>query len=95
MDVKVQNNICILRDDSAFAGSVATMDLCVRTLYHAAGIPLHDAIAICSLTPAKVIGLQDTLGVLAEGYEADVNVFDEGINILYTLIQGEEYQNKL
>lgn len=95
LDVEVKNNICILKNHSAFAGSVATMDLCVRTLHHKAGIPIQDAVAICSYTPAKVIGMQDRIGMLHPGFDADINVFDRDINILYTMVQGSVFSNKL
>ncbi len=94
LDVEVGNNICILKDHSAFAGSVATMDLCVRTLLKA-GICMQDAVAICSYTPAKVIGMETSLGLLSPGYGADINVFDEDVNIRFTMVQGNVFQNTL
>ncbi len=95
LDVEVKNNICILKNQSAFAGSIATMDLCVRTLHVKAGIPIQDAVSICSYTPAKVIGRQNSIGMLHPGFDADINVFDSEINILYTMVQGKTFQNKL
>ena len=95
LDVEVKNNVCILKNQSAFAGSVATMDLCVRTLHLKAGIPIQDAVSICSYTPAKVIGQQNSIGMLHAGFDADINVFDSEINMLYTMVQGKTFQNKL
>jgi N-acetylglucosamine-6-phosphate deacetylase len=95
LEVEVKNNICILKNQSAFAGSIATMDLCVRTLHLKAGIPIQDAVSICSYTPAKVIGRQNSIGMLHTGFDADINVFDSEINILYTMVQGKTFQNNL
>lgn len=83
--------ICVRKDHQAFGGSMATMDLCVRTLYKQVGIPIQDAVAICSLTPAKVLGMQHTLGMLAPGRQADVNVFDDDINVKMTFIDGRRW----
>lgn len=95
LDVEVKNNICILKNQSAFAGSIATMDLCVRTLHQKAGIPIQDAVSICSYTPAKVIGRQNSIGMLHPGFDADINVFDPDIRILFTMVQGKTFQNRL
>jgi N-acetylglucosamine-6-phosphate deacetylase len=95
LEVQVRNNICILKNGSAFAGSVATMDLCARTLHKKALIPIADAVRICSGTPAKLIGEDHRLGSIKEGYDADINVFDDDINILYTMILGSAFKNEL
>lgn len=88
LPVTVANNLCCLRDGSAMAGSVATMDLCARTLYRGAGLPLCDVVQICSGTPAALIGEDDHMGAIRVGYDADVIVFDEDINVTHTYVQG-------
>lgn len=89
LPVTVANNLCCLRDGSAMAGSVATMDLCARTLYRKAGLPLADVVQICSGTPAALIGEDGRMGALRTGYDADVIVFDEEINIFCTYVRGQ------
>ena len=44
---------------------------------HAMGMPLVDAIAASTSTPAKVLGLQGTIGSLAPGMCGDAAVFDQ------------------
>ncbi len=44
---------------------------------HAMGMPLADAIAASTSTPAKVLGLQDSIGSLAPGMCGDAAVFDQ------------------
>ena len=44
---------------------------------HAMGMPLDDAIAASTSTPAKVLGLQDSIGSLAPGMCGDAAVFDQ------------------
>jgi len=48
-----------------------------------------------TLTPAREINEHNHIGRLAEGYDADINVFDDNINILATMILGKVYFNKL
>lgn len=95
MDLLVDDGVCMLASRTAFAGSIATANRLVRTLYKDAQIPLVDAVKMTSLTPAREINEHDHIGRLAVGYDADINVFDDDINILSTMILGEMYTNNL
>ena len=44
--------------------------------FHAMGMALPDAIAASTSTPAKVLGLDDTIGSLAPGMSGDAAIFD-------------------
>ena len=46
------------------------------SLFHAMGMPLPDPIAASTSTPAKVLGLEKSIGSLAAGMSADAAVFD-------------------
>jgi len=94
-DLLVEDEVCMLASREAFAGSVATTDRLVRTLYKDAQVPIADAVKMMSLTPAREINEHHHIGRLAEGYDADINVFDDDINILFTMILGEVFNNNL
>src|SRR5205823_849404 len=49
--------VCLLADRSALAGSASRMIDLVRTMVTKVGVPLHEAIATATDTPAFVIGL--------------------------------------
>lgn len=89
MKVIVEDGVAKLPDRSAFAGSVATADRCVRTMYKLAGVPLHDAVRMMTLTPAQVMKVDDRKGELAPGKDADIIIFDDDINILHVFLSGE------
>ena len=91
----VEDSVAMLTDRSSFAGSVATANRLVRTVYREANVPLVDAVRMISATPAKVIGEGHRKGRLAPGYDADVVVFDENIDVHYVMIAGSEYKNEL
>jgi N-acetylglucosamine-6-phosphate deacetylase len=57
------------------AGSTLTMDAAVRNVV-AWGIPLADALAMASATPARVARLHDRKGRIAPGFDADLVVLD-------------------
>lgn len=94
-DLLVEDEVCMLASRKAFAGSVATTDRLVRTLYKDAQVPIADAVKMITLTPAREINEHHHIGRLAEGYDADINVFDDDINILFTMILGEVFNNNL
>ena len=83
----IKDGVAWIPDFTAFAGSIATYDRLIRTLV-GVGIPLADAVRMASETPAKAMGLKKK-GRLAPGYDADITVFDENIEILFTVVNGE------
>lgn len=87
--VIVEEGVAKLPDRTAFAGSVATADRLVRTMTTLAGLPLHEAVRMISLNPARILGIEDRCGSLCVGKDADLLLFDEGINIVRTFIGGE------
>ena len=62
--VMIEDDVAKLMDRSAFAGSIATDDRLVRTMYREVGIPLWDAVYMMTQTPANIIGIGDQTGSL-------------------------------
>ena len=84
----VEDNVAKLRDRSAFAGSIATTDRLVKTGVET-GIPLTDTLKMVTETPARLMQL-DSKGKIAIGYDADIVIFDENIDIQTVILQGEK-----
>ena len=76
-------------DRSAFAGSIATTDRLVRTMYTLTSATLPEVIQMMTETPARTLGLEQETGTVAVGRVADLVLFDEGINIQMTMRDGE------
>lgn len=55
-NVIIEDGVCKMADHSSLAGSIATMDVLVRTMVKA-GIPLADAVRMASETPARIMGV--------------------------------------
>jgi len=83
----IEDGVAKLPDRSAFAGSIATADRLVRTCV-GAGIPLTDCVKMLTETPAKIMGLANK-GRLNPDCDADIVIFDEGIQIKTVILQGE------
>ncbi len=84
----IEDGVAKLPDRSAFAGSIATADRLVRTCVRA-GIPLADTVKMMTETPASIMGLQGK-GRIEVGYDADIVIFDEDIQIKTVILGGEE-----
>lgn len=84
----VENGVARLPDNSAYAGSVTTMDVCVRNGISQVGLSLVDAIRMSSLSPAKIIGADNRKGSLEKGKDADIIIFDRDIKVNRTIGRG-------
>lgn len=76
----VEDGVCKLLDKSAFAGSIATADRLIRVLTKDVGASVVDAVYMMTKVPAEIMGLESK-GLIKEGYDADIVVFDDDINI--------------
>lgn len=83
----VEDGVCKLKDRSAFAGSVATADLLVRTLVKDCGFSIPTAVKMLTETPGRILKLNK--GVLAMGKDADLVVFDEEIQVSHVFAGGQ------
>ncbi len=75
--------------DGTLAGSVATMNQCVKTLVRELGLSLEQAVACATTNPARALGLEDTYGTIAVGAVADYAVLDASLRVLMTIRDGE------
>lgn len=88
VEAVVEKGIARLKDNTAYAGSVATMDVCVRNGISQVGLSLVEAIRMSSLTPAKIIGADNRKGSLENGKDADITIFDKDIKVIKTICRG-------
>lgn len=84
----VEDGVCKLYDRSAFAGSVATADTLVRVAAYECGLGIEEAVRMMCATPAKILGLKK--GAIVKGFDADIAVFDENINITDVFVNGRK-----
>jgi N-acetylglucosamine-6-phosphate deacetylase len=67
------------------SGSALTMQKALSNLIQHVGVPLEEALRMCSLYPAKALGLQAELGRLAPGYRADMTLVNNKLQVITTL----------
>ena len=79
--VIIEDGVCKVADHSSLAGSIATMDVLVRTMVQKANVPLADAVRMASETPARMMGVLGRTGTLQRGKDADIIIMDRNLAI--------------
>ena len=75
--------------DGTIAGSVLKLNHAVRNYLRATGCPVWEAVNAASLTPAKVIHVDDRKGSLEPGKDADIAILDGDFEVRSTIIGGK------
>ncbi len=87
--VIIEDGVAKLPDRSFFAGSIGTMDRALRFAIKTAGMPCHIASQLLSLTPSKLMRIDDKKGSIALGKDADFVLMDEELKIKTVYIGGQ------
>ncbi|TRM69116.1 carbohydrate esterase family 9 protein [Schizophyllum amplum] len=83
-----------LEGTDTLAGSVVTLDKCVRNFVRFTGCSLGDAIKCATYNPAKCLGIENRKGTLRPGADADFVVLDRLGNVLHTWVGGKQVWSK-
>jgi N-acetylglucosamine-6-phosphate deacetylase len=89
--VVVKDDVAQLTDLSSYAGSIATMDRCLRTAHVRYGIPLEEVSRMLSLTPARLMGVDNRLGSLEVGKDADVVIMNCDFQVEAVFTKGNRF----
>ena len=87
--IRVAEGMAALADSQTLAGSVATMDLVVRTVWRLTGLPLAQIVKSATETPARIMGVDGSKGSLREGFDADIVIFDNDVNVSEVIVGGK------
>lgn len=75
-------------EGGVLAGSLLRMDHAIRNLMNFSGCSLADAVQCATLTPARLLGIDDHFGKIEPGYNADLVVLDSAYQVSHTFIAG-------
>lgn len=73
----------------SLAGSALDMATAVRNAVQQLGLPLEEAARMAGRYPAQFLNLDDRLGEIAEGYQADLVLLDDALQVRATWIAGQ------
>lgn len=87
-DVVVVDGDAKLADTGVRAGSTLTTGKALENLLAFTGRPLEDVLPLLTENPARLLGLEDRIGFLEEGRDADVVALDEADHVADTFAKG-------
>jgi N-acetylglucosamine-6-phosphate deacetylase len=90
-DVFVKNGAARLKEGN-LAGSILTLDKAIRNVYKNNNYALYEVVKMATYNGAKHCGIADRKGLIKEGYDADLVLFDEDINIKKVIINGKVFK---
>lgn len=82
-------------EDGTLAGSILTLNKAVYNFFNNTNLKLHEAIALATINPARVIKLDNKKGSLEIGKDADITIFNEAFDALVTMVEGNIVYNNL
>lgn len=77
--------------DHPLAGSVLFMNQGLKNLVEKAMVPFDSALNSCTINPASMLGLNDHIGKLNAGYDADIVVLNDDYSVYKTYCKGVLY----
>ena len=86
--VTVKNCKAVISGTDTLAGSVASMDMCVRYFRKFTGCSHYEALKAATHNPSKVLKRTNNLGMIAVGRLADFAILDSELNVLRTIVAG-------
>ncbi len=86
--VIVENGAARL-EDGTLAGSVLTLNKAVLNMLRNSNLEIYDVVAMATFNPAKVINMDDKKGSLELGYDADIAIFNDDIDVSFTIVEGK------
>jgi N-acetylglucosamine-6-phosphate deacetylase len=89
--IAVRDDITALSEGpsaGALAGSVITLRQALKNMV-SLGVPLHEALKMASLIPARAAGVDRERGSIEEGKRADLVIFDEKLDVALSVVSGE------
>lgn len=93
-DVTVRLGKATIRGTDTLAGSVASMDSCIRSFWKFTGCSVSQVLKAVTENPARVLDLQEELGRIQVGRRADLVILDQELNVRRTIIAGSiVYEN--
>lgn len=89
-DVVVVDGDAKLASNGVRAGSTLTTGQALKNIMAFTGRPVEEVLQLLTENPAKLIGVFDKKGSIAEGKDADLVILDEDNNVADTFVMGRQ-----
>ncbi|WP_055694327.1 N-acetylglucosamine-6-phosphate deacetylase, partial [Streptomyces prasinopilosus] len=88
LEVEVADGVARLVEGGSIAGSTLTLDRALKRAVTVDGLPVEHAVAALSANPARLLGLDDRIGSLEPGKDADLVVLDADFTLKGVMRRG-------
>ena len=88
--VFVEGEKAFLLESDTLAGSVVTINKMMKNVCEWCELSVPEVVKMVTINPARILGLDDRMGRLKEGFQANLVVFDGEFNIKKTILKGRE-----
>ncbi|WP_069998344.1 N-acetylglucosamine-6-phosphate deacetylase [Cellulosilyticum sp. I15G10I2] len=75
-------------ENGALAGSVLTLNKAIKNVWTHTNYTLFEVVQMATYNPAKHAQVHDKKGLIAEGFDADLVLFDENIEVQTVIVGG-------
>jgi N-acetylglucosamine-6-phosphate deacetylase len=89
LEVEVTDGVARLVEGGSIAGSTLTLDRAFRRAVTVDRLPVQDVVAALSANPARLLGIDDRVGSLEPGKDADLVLLDEDFTLKGVMRHGE------
>ncbi|MEV7996760.1 N-acetylglucosamine-6-phosphate deacetylase [Streptomyces sp. NPDC086077] len=89
LEVEVSEGVARLVEGGSIAGSTLTLDRAFKRAVTIDRIPVEDAVRALSANPARLLGMDDRIGSLEPGKDADLVILDAGFDLKGVMRRGE------
>ncbi|WP_338780417.1 N-acetylglucosamine-6-phosphate deacetylase [Streptomyces sp. DG1A-41] len=89
LEVEVADGVARLLTDGTIAGSTLTLDRAFKRAVTVDGLSVEDAVTALSATPARLLGMDDRIGSLEPGKDADLVLLDADYDLKGVMRRGE------
>ncbi|MEU7058976.1 N-acetylglucosamine-6-phosphate deacetylase [Streptomyces sp. NPDC046197] len=89
LEVEVADGVARLVEGGSIAGSTLTLDRAFKRAVTVDRLPVRDVVAALSANPARLLGMDDRVGSLEPGKDADLVLLDENFDLKGVMRRGE------